>query len=785
MSRIVAVRGLPPQAKPIRNEPLSVLETVQGLRQRLRARNETVSITESINRELITGGTFEINVPFVPRAEWDQSVSNVRPDKEVWATIQAQIDAVPDGTAGNPNVIRFPVGFSTGLYYTKRETGSTSLFGCTELTNRHNLVIEGPSLADMAAVYTSDPAWDYPGDINQNQFSNRKQFLVRNCTNITFRYLRVFGSNYVFSPNLSNGNPWFWGGGPDGGGEPTTRAYYAPWEFEHGIDVRNSTGIHIHDCQFDDLWGDGLYFQDNPGAVNVTVQDVRIDGIGRQGVAIGGGSNMLFDRIDIGQTVKARRAGFDLEPISTWPIDGVEVRNFTINSHLRPFAARGTGGKMDNVHIHHGTVDGTSVPWIDAGHTDNVNNRKTWSVHDVTHVGSLGSPLYAMIFRNMQDISVNNNTMPVSAAQSRGCVSYEDCTGTLDVTNNDFGDGCFIRFQNSPVGTVSGNICAGDCGDPTCDLVLVDPVIAGVTWDCAGLITDAVGSDLWPTTWSDDDKQYTMWGDGDGFEGTSRFGWGIASLTGDPTSYVASDVGEFESGGGGRKVSSCISLGGVLYMWSLNQTSGNRELIKSTNKGVSHSSPLVTFNEAIDPIAFVQFGKDNADAVDSYVYNVWGNGNGLVYLCRVLAAQIETKASYEWFSGTPGSPAWSSTVGNAAPIFSGTSSRSGKFSVVTYFPPIDRYIMTFETAASVGDWAIYESAAITGPYSLIASYTDWCGWGGEGTGVDGQLPKYIAPKWIGSVGGGTLEFWMVFSAGSTGGGTNWDRFNLIKGTFQL
>jgi hypothetical protein len=54
MSRIVAVRGLPPQGTPIRNEALSVLETVQGLRQRLRSRNETVQIGEEVQRELLT-----------------------------------------------------------------------------------------------------------------------------------------------------------------------------------------------------------------------------------------------------------------------------------------------------------------------------------------------------------------------------------------------------------------------------------------------------------------------------------------------------------------------------------------------------------------------------------------------------------------------------------------------------------------------------------------------------------------------------------------------------------
>lgn len=55
-------------------------------------------------------------------------------------------------------------------------------------------------------------------------------------------------------------------------------------------------------------------------------------------------------------------------------------------------------------------------------------------------------------------------------------------------------------------------------------------VIDAVSWDCAGRQRHFDGSDLWPWTWSDDDKQYTGWGDGTGPDGSTRVTGGIASV---------------------------------------------------------------------------------------------------------------------------------------------------------------------------------------------------------------------------------------------------------------
>lgn len=58
------------------------------------------------------------------------------------------------------------------------------------------------------------------------------------------------------------------------------------------------------------------------------------------------------------------------------------------------------------------------------------------------------------------------------------------------------------------------------------------------TSDFAGVA--AQGSDNWPTTWSNDDNQYAMWGDGGGFGGTDtdwRSSLGVARIMGDSDNY--------------------------------------------------------------------------------------------------------------------------------------------------------------------------------------------------------------------------------------------------------
>lgn len=309
--------------------------------------------------------------------------------------------------------------------------------------------------------------------------------------------------------------------------------------------------------------------------------------------------------------------------------------------------------------------------------------------------------------------------------------------------------------------------------------------ISGVSWACNSLITDASGSDLWPVTWSDDDHQYTAWGDGNGFNGTSRFGYGIARLEGSAPSYSAIDVGEFSPGGGGGKVAGIISIGGTLYMWRSNQDGSppTHSLIKSADKGQSVQATSVVFPMAgassMTPATLVNMGRDYADAIDGYVYSVAGDWltPSPSYLIRVPVTSIENPAAYEVFSGTPTNPSWNSNLSARQPIYTdpAASAANGAVHVViTYIAPLDRFILTAHHADDVGKWSIHDGPYPWGPWTEIARFSNWCGLGEQ---LAEMLPIYIAPKWISPNG---TDFWIVFS-----GTGQWDRFNTIKGTFQL
>jgi hypothetical protein len=289
---------------------------------------------------------------------------------------------------------------------------------------------------------------------------------------------------------------------------------------------------------------------------------------------------------------------------------------------------------------------------------------------------------------------------------------------------------------------------------------------------------------LWPITWSDDDRQYTAWGDGFGFDGAAtKKSYGISRIEGNPDSYSATDVFYGPGGSGRGKIAGIISIGGVLYMWRFEQDgSQTRTLIKSTNKGASITSTGVRFPVStapnLTPKAIVQFGRDNDAAVDAYTYSVMadaGDGDN-VYLLRVPTAQIESQGSYEVFSGTPAAPAWSSNFSARNPIHNAGGGAS--FTTIQYFPALDQFVLISHPNGDLGDLSIHAGHNVYGPWTVLGRYTNWCGHAGESTAA--VLQHHIAPRWIdAAVASGQLRFWAVFS-----GAGGWDRFNTIPSTLS-
>ncbi len=338
------------------------------------------------------------------------------------------------------------------------------------------------------------------------------------------------------------------------------------------------------------------------------------------------------------------------------------------------------------------------------------------------------------------------------------------------------------------------------------------PVIQSANWDFEHLIRLANtpgkgGSDLWPTTWAADGNVYTGWGDGGGFSGASdyngRVSLGFGRIMGTPPNIKGVDVwGSYPKYARnpatfcGKPVS-MLSVGGVLYAWVsswFNDSPANFVHCASNPNPVEHrlawsadlgatwtlsSWKLEQFRSPLVWACFLNFGADNARAGSRYVYQYWriqGETNN-TYLVRTLPEKLKGSPSasggYEYYSG-PG-PVWSAETSLAQPVFVDASGRGITHAV--YDAGLRRFIASVQ-GHSVGETGLFDAPQPWGPWTTIAYYQDWGGYGArEPLGID------FPTKWI-SRDGKTL--WAVFSGGRLGGNDDLlDSLNLVRLKFLL
>ena len=314
-------------------------------------------------------------------------------------------------------------------------------------------------------------------------------------------------------------------------------------------------------------------------------------------------------------------------------------------------------------------------------------------------------------------------------------------------------------------------------------------VITGVTWDTSSLKRAAPGSDLWPTTWADDDNIYTAWGDGGGFGGDNTIGRvqiGVARIAGTPESLLATNT----FGGAsplapatfGGKPGGIISVGGVLYMSVTENDTWNRaKIYKSTDHGVTWTSTTTGWdfeepNGLWSSLMFVTYGKDNANARDNYVYALTHKDGTApprynLLMARVPKDKVDQRNAYEFFTGfdAGGNPLWSPDINAGRPFFTDPNS-VGFAPHIEYNPGLKRYILTTYHNES-GGWGIFDAPEPWGPWTTVAYYENWLD-------ANFKFGFSMPQKWLSPDG---RDFVMVFS----GAGGGWDSWNTIRGTFLL
>ncbi|WP_166805037.1 DUF4185 domain-containing protein [Nitrosococcus wardiae] len=405
-------------------------------------------------------------------------------------------------------------------------------------------------------------------------------------------------------------------------------------------------------------------------------------------------------------------------------------------------------------------------------------------------------------------IGLSSYTVTVDGQQSRsigvnatitfsGLLEGDHTVALTGIASNCMVSGSNPRTVNVPAdGTASTNfdISCTSTGDGS------DAMIIGVSFEWGTHTRLAPGSDNWPMTWSDDDHQYTSWGDGGGFGGTNtdgRVSFGFARVEADHRSYQG-----FNRWGGNDpecpatfdgKAYGILSIEGVLYAWRSpgSNAEGFQEfaLIKSTDKGCSWTDPAespvvwdgATFNLAHG--VFLNFGQDYAGARDTFVYSYAADikdssgppmriqDPGAIYLMRVPVSDIENQEAYEFFTGTPQSPSWGAFA-DRVPVFEDAAGVSWTTGSVTHVPGLGRYVLITEhTASRAGNIQIHEAPEPWGPWTEVLRESGW------GQVEASTFYWTLGPRWFRN---GGRDFTLVFS-----GINQNDSWNTVDGSFTV
>lgn len=294
------------------------------------------------------------------------------------------------------------------------------------------------------------------------------------------------------------------------------------------------------------------------------------------------------------------------------------------------------------------------------------------------------------------------------------------------------------------------------------------PIIKEIIWAPANSIRRAAkGSDNWPMAWADDDRLYTAYGDGNGFEPQTKekLSLGLAYIEGGSENFhgvnLRSATGEAKGDGKrGRKASGMISISGTLFL--LVRNADNAQLGWSTDHGATWAWADWKFTESFGCPGFVSFGQDYAGARDCYVY-LYSQDSDSAYersdrfvMARVPKDKLRDRAAYEFFVrvDSAGQPVWSKQVSERGAAF--THSGACYRSSISYHPGLKRYLWCQTGAGNdtrfKGGFAIYDAPEPWGPWTVAFQTEDW----DVGPGESMHLP----PKWF-SADGSTIH--LVFS----------------------
>jgi CubicO group peptidase (beta-lactamase class C family) len=298
--------------------------------------------------------------------------------------------------------------------------------------------------------------------------------------------------------------------------------------------------------------------------------------------------------------------------------------------------------------------------------------------------------------------------------------------------------------------------------DPDIDFPPYPPseVIAGIDWAPVDtIVQEAPGSDNWPITWGDDDRQYTAYGDGQGFEPLveKKLSLGLAVISGEPEDFTgqnlrSDDIEFVGEGKTGKKASGILMVDDVLYLWVRN--ADNSQLAMSGDHGRTWTWADWKFTEIFGFPTFLQFGRNYEGARDAYVYvysfdseSAYVPGDGMV-LARVRKDRLLERRAYEFYAGTDidGEVRWSRDIEEREAVFEHPG-RAYRLQV-SYHAGLKRYFLVQILPESLdpdgprfeGGFGVFDAPHPWGPWTTVFFTEHW----DVGPGESASFPT----KWM-------------------------------------
>ncbi|MGB2713860.1 MAG: serine hydrolase [Vicinamibacterales bacterium] len=291
--------------------------------------------------------------------------------------------------------------------------------------------------------------------------------------------------------------------------------------------------------------------------------------------------------------------------------------------------------------------------------------------------------------------------------------------------------------------------------------------ITRVEWAPPGeIVRQAKGSDNFPLTWGDDDRLYTAYGDGWGFEPKTpeKLSLGLAVISGSPPSLFGANlrsptVEQRGDGTSGKKASGLLMVDGILYLMVRN--AGNSQLAWSRDRGRTWTWSDWKFEVSFGAPTLLNFGRNYQGARDQFVY-VYSHDSDSAYepadrmvLARVPKDKLRDRSAYQFFELLDGGrPRWTSDIARRGAVF--TNPRNCYRSGISYNAGLRRYLWAQTLPGPdprfKGGLALYDAAEPWGPWTTMYFADSW----DVGPGESSSVP----PKWM-SADGKTVH--LVFS----------------------